>query len=90
MHDRTRMGAIPLAYLTIDRVAAHASVSRRIVRRWIEQGLPYYQAVPHGRVLIRLEDVEQFLTRRQAPRPSLETLLDEVLSDFHRGAKDDH
>ena len=89
IRDRARMGAIPLVYLTIDRVAINASVSRRTVRPWIEHGLPYYQAVPHGRVLIRLDDVERFLTRRRAPRPSLDSLVDEVLCAFHRGAKDD-
>ena len=87
MHDRTRMGAIPLAYLTIDGVATQASVSSRTVRRWMYQGLPYYQATPHGRVLIRLQDVEQFLTRKQAPQLSLGSLVDQVLRDLNGRGK---
>jgi phage terminase Nu1 subunit (DNA packaging protein) len=67
------------------RVAARlASVSPRTVRRWMGRGLPVYQSGPRAKLLVRVRDIEAFLTRKQARIPDLNTMVDEVLSQLRR------
>ncbi len=66
-------------FLPLDRAAAWAGVSIKSLKRWFERGLPYYQPCPRGRILVKPGDIEGFLTRRQAPKPTLDRMVDEVL-----------
>ncbi len=78
--DYTPPGFMPLA-----EAAAWAGVSQRTMRRWISHGLPCYQAGPRSKVLIRPSDIGQFLTRQDAAKPDLNTMVDEVMNDLTRG-----
>ena len=69
-------------YLGITEAAEWAGVSQRTLKRWIARGLPCYQAVPRGKVLLKPADIEQFLTKRQVPRPDLDALVGEVLEEL--------
>lgn len=60
--------------------AAWADVSRRTLDRWIQQGLPVYQASPHTKVLIRPSDIEFFLQRKQLPKADLIAKVEEVVA----------
>ena len=73
-------GFFPLA-----DAAAWAGVSVRSIKRWIQDGLPYYQPCPRGRVLIKPHDIEQYLTRRQVPKSDLEQTVNQVMGELQRG-----
>jgi len=66
-------------FLPLAEAAQWAAVSVRSIKRWIQNGLPYYQPSPRGRVLIKPYDIEQFLTRRQVPKSSLDDMVEEIL-----------
>lgn len=66
----------------VRRTALLFDVSPRTVKRWIADGLPILQQGPRHKVLIRPEDVEVFLQRRQINKPALDIVtqtVDEVL-----------
>ncbi len=73
-HQISTSGFMPL----VD-AAAWAGVSPRTMHRWIDQGLPRYQAGPRAKVLLRAADIEAFLERQQAAKPDLIAMLEEVL-----------
>ena len=75
-HHRTGDTA---GYLSLREAAKWASVSERTLRRWIGQGLPKYQAGRRAKVLVRPEDITEFLTKSQVPVVDLNRLVDEVL-----------
>jgi len=75
----------PLGFLPLQEAAAWAGVSVRTLKRWINQGLPFYQAGPRTKVLIRPADIENFLTRQQHQTTSLDALVNETLAEL--GAK---
>lgn len=70
--------------LSKKHAAAWADVSRRTLDRWIQQGLPVYQASPHSKVLIRPADIECFLQRKQLPKADLIAKADEVIAQLRR------
>ena len=78
--DTKERGYIPLV-----AAAAWAGVSPRTLKRWISRGLPIYQAGPREKVLVKPQDIDQFLTRKQAPTPDLGAMVDEVLQGLSKG-----
>ena len=64
--------------------AAWAGVSSRTLKRWIRRGLPTYQAGPREKVLVRPEDIDNFLSRRQVPSPDLGAMVEEILGGMQR------
>lgn len=66
-------------YLPLRDAAAWSGVSVRTLKRWIAGGLPVYQAMARGKVLIRPADIDAFLTKQQAERPDLSRMVDDVL-----------
>lgn len=56
------------AFFTRNGAAHYCSVSVRTVGRWLQYGLPYIQATPGGRVLIRIEDLNHFLNAKSVKR----------------------
>lgn len=76
-------------FLSLKHAAQWAGVSPKTMERWIEKGLPKYQAEPGSKVLIRPNDIEIFLTKRIATSANINTLVDEVLGNlnFHQNEK---
>ncbi len=72
-------------FLPVDKAAEWAGVSVKSMKRWIHRGLPYYQACPRGRILVKPGDIESFLTRQQAPKPVLDALVDQVMGELRGG-----
>jgi len=66
-------------FLPLPQAAAWAGVSVRSMKRWIQDGLPYYQPCPRGRVLLKPHDIEQYLTRQQVAKPDLDIMVEEVV-----------
>jgi predicted site-specific integrase-resolvase len=66
---------VPLA-----EAAQWASVSKKTLWRYIGQGLRAHQAKPGSKVLVRLEDIREFLKPRQAKSVNLGKLVDEVIA----------
>ncbi len=66
-------------FLDIGKAARWASVSEKTISRWLGRGLQFYQEGPRTKILIRPTDLEEFLTRRQAPKPALDMLVEEVI-----------
>jgi excisionase family DNA binding protein len=54
------------AFLTVASAAERCQVSLRTMRRWLRSGLGFHQVAPRGKVLIRPQDLDAFLVRRQA------------------------
>ena len=65
--------------LSLEHAAQWSDVSIKTVRRWISQGLPFFQSGPRSMILIDPNDIRTFLHRRVVPRPELDRLVDEVL-----------
>ena len=84
MNKRTGTNSVslPQGFMSLDSTANWCDVSRKTVQRWLRKGLPCYQESPRSKVLIRPTDIEAFLTRRQAERPALDTLVDEVMGEL--------
>ena len=69
-------------YLSVKEAAAWAGVSPKTLTRWFRRGLPRYQAGPREKVLVRLDDVNRFLTRIQSATVPLDELVDQVLAEI--------
>ena len=69
-------------FLSLEHAADYADVSVKTVKRWIQQGLPKYQAGPRSKVLIRPGDIEAYLTRHQANPPNIDSMVDEVMNEL--------
>jgi excisionase family DNA binding protein len=69
-------------YMSLQTAAQWAGVSVRTLKRWINRGLPRYQAGPREKVLIRPADIEAFLTRRQVSGLNLNALVEDVLGNW--------
>lgn len=68
-------------YLTIAGAAHYASVSQRTIKRWITRGLPVYQGVMRGKVLVRPSDIDLYLQRKAVkPEVDLDALVNEVMT----------
>ena len=74
----TTLPRVKPEYLPRALAATWASISVRTLDRWRRAGLPYYQATPRSKVLIRFVDLEGFLTRQRVAQPDLDTLVEEV------------
>jgi len=69
-------------YLSLKKAAAWADVSLKTVRRWIAAGLPVYQAGGGSKVLVKPQDIDQFLQKRQAPKVDVDVLVNETLREI--------
>jgi len=74
-------------YLSLKNAAAWVGVSDRTIKRWIAAGLPMYQERPRSKILIRPEDIESFLPKRQAPRPDLNAMVNELMTEIEGKTK---
>ena len=74
--------AVTPGFLSLEHAADYADVSVKTIKRWIESGLPKYQAGPRSKVLIRPTDIEVYLTRQQATPPNIDALVDEVVKEL--------
>jgi len=84
MNKRTGTNSVslPQGFMSLDSTANWCDVSRKTVQRWLGKGLPCYQEGPRSKVLIRPCDIEAFLTKRQAPKSSLDDLVESVLGEL--------
>ena len=73
------------SYLGIERTAQSCDVSQKTVKRWLDQGLAFYQAGHKSKILIDPADIRAFLTQRQKPKPVLDAMVEEVMGDLQRG-----
>jgi predicted site-specific integrase-resolvase len=69
-------------YLPLKEAAEWAGVSPKTLIRWLQRGLPRYQAGPREKVLIRLSDIDLFLTRLQSAPAPLDQMVTEVLTEI--------
>jgi predicted site-specific integrase-resolvase len=70
-------------YLPLRDAAAWAGVSPKTMRRWFGKGLPRHQAGPREKVLVRLTDIETFLTKQATPQIDLGAMVDDVLNGLN-------
>jgi hypothetical protein len=73
---------------SIQEVATAKGVSTRTVRRWLTHGLPFVQPVPHGRIFVREQDLEEFLRPRpqQHAAQTIDHLMNEILGEIQENA----
>jgi hypothetical protein len=69
-------------YLSLKKAAAWADVSSKTVKRWIAAGLPVYQSMPGGKVLVKPQEIDSFLQKRQAPRVDVDALVNQTLKEM--------
>lgn len=72
-------------YLSLKKAAIWSDVSLKTIKRWIASGLPVYQGTEGGKVLVKPQDIDQFLRRRQLPQVDLDALVNETLREFGVG-----
>lgn len=70
-------------YLPLRDAAAWAGVSPKTMRRWLAKGLPRHQAGPREKVLVRLSEIETFLTTQVTPQINLGAMVDDVLKGLN-------
>ena len=70
-------------FLGIERTAQSCDVSPKTIKRWLAHGLPHFQEAPRTKILICPNDIEQFLTRQQMAKPSLDALAEETLKELN-------
>ncbi len=68
-------------YMDIAGAAQWSSTSPRTIERWIKGGLPVYR-VSNGKRLLKIGDLERFLTQQTALVPDLGQMVDEVASSL--------
>ena len=72
--------------MSIATAASRKDVHPRTVRRWFAHGLPFVQPIPHGKILIRLADLDAWLESRRVVKPFLDTVVntcvEEVMQSF--------
>jgi len=61
--------------------AKRVGVSPRLVRRWLKMGLKHSR-VPGGCVLIRFEDVDDFLKSYEIRENKIDQLVDEIIKEI--------
>ena len=71
-------------FLSLEHAAEYADVSVRTVKRWIESGLPKFQAGPRSKVLIRPGDIEHFLLRKESMPQNLDGMVEEVFDGLKK------
>ena len=74
--------ATSTSYMTKRRTASQWCVSKSTVDRWVEKGLPYYQAPGRSLILIKPADVDAFLQRKSVKKPDLTQLVEETLQEL--------
>ena len=72
-------------YLTLRGAQAWTGMSQRTIKRWIVAGLPVYQGVTGGKLLVKPQDIDQFLQKRQTPKVDLDALVNETLREIGVG-----
>lgn len=83
MNERsTKRAELVPGYLSLNEAALWVGVSQRTLKRWIARGLPFYQGTRRGKVLVKPEDIEQFLTRHQVSQANLDALVGQVLEEL--------
>lgn len=79
---------ISQGFLSVELAAQWANVSPRTIRRWIEAGLPKYQAGPRSKVLIRSCDIEEFLSKKQCHPPDLDLVVAYMLESLKSATRE--
>lgn len=75
--------AVEPAFMTLRTTARWTGkVSVSTTKRWLKEGLPYYQARDRGVILIKPADVEAFLQRKSVKKPDLTQLVEETMREL--------
>lgn len=85
--NQYRPAIVPVVTVDIRGAAARHSVSVRTLRRWIKQGLPVHQVSPRAKILIRLDEIDHFLSARRVVAPSLDGMVNDILASLSGNAK---
>lgn len=75
---------LPAEWIPLRVAASIVSVSPRTLRRWIVRGLPVYQSGPRTKLLVRVRDIETFLTKKQAPSVDIGKMVEKIVSELQR------
>lgn len=54
-------------YLTVKQASEICNVSERTIYRFFDKGLPRHQLTKHGRVLIKPNELENFIEQTDSP-----------------------
>ena len=68
--------------MDIATAARRNDSSTRTVYRWLDQGLPFFQATPRSKILIRPDDVEKFLQRRCRPPVDVNAMVEDTMKEL--------
>lgn len=75
-------GVLAPGFLPLAAAAEWAGVSPRTLRRWFQSGLPRYQAPGGRKILLKPDDLEAFLVRKQQTPIDLEALADATMREL--------
>ena len=66
----------------IPKAAEYAGVSARTMRKYLKKGLRHSR-LPTGTVLVKFNDIDEFLSKYQSNGDEVGQITDEVLRDFN-------
>jgi DNA binding domain, excisionase family len=67
-------------WLRVKSAAKYCDISERTLRTWITEGLPHSKV--RGIVLIKTDNLEQFLEQFEIKKNEVDHVVNEVLSDL--------
>lgn len=76
--------SVPKAYGPITHAAAYAGVKPRAIRGWLKDGLRCYR-LNNKTILIRFEDVDQYLDKYATNSASREEQLNAIVNSVCKG-----
>ena len=69
-------------WMGVKTTGRRCEVSPKTVRRWLEQGLPFFQVTPRSKILIKPGDVDVFLKRRRKTQVDLDGMVDQAMGEL--------
>lgn len=80
------MDTVIKGWLKPSGAAKYANVSEESIREWMRAGLPH-ATVSNRITLIRIDDIDQFLSAKLQVRNDIDSAVDEVVSSIMNSTK---
>lgn len=65
----------------VKKAAKYSGVSERTFRDWLKAGLPHTR-LPTGTILVRFDDIDNYLSKFQTSSDVIETAVNELLKEL--------
>lgn len=70
-------------YLSLAELAIYASVGKNTLKKWLKDGMPYYQV--NRCIRVRVDEFNEWMNRfRVGTSPDLDAMLDQVIKEVRQ------